>query len=223
MAYAENYLERDKFPETRVFVEGSEGSVILDLDSEPLTPADLEARRGMSSYFNGDALRVRMYAGPLSKRNQFSIKTVGVSKVPAAGPATICGADDRTLSTDRRVARIVWRVVVGHPGPNERQRGLFFELGKWTHYILMVALGGMLLSGPAMAWASGTDIVVFDWFEIAAASEPLFALRDTLHIVHRSCAIVIFVGVILHIGGVYKHTAFNHDGTFIRIILPSKE
>ncbi len=32
MAYAENYLERDKFPETRAFVEGSEGSVLLDLD-----------------------------------------------------------------------------------------------------------------------------------------------------------------------------------------------
>jgi D-apiose dehydrogenase len=32
MAYAENYLEHDKFPETRVFVEGSEGSVLLDLD-----------------------------------------------------------------------------------------------------------------------------------------------------------------------------------------------
>ena len=32
MAYAENYLERDRFPETRVFVEGSKGSVLLDLD-----------------------------------------------------------------------------------------------------------------------------------------------------------------------------------------------
>lgn len=119
--------------------------------------------------------------------------------------------------------RIVWRIVVGHPGPNERQRGLFFELGKWTHWVLMVALAGMLVSGPAMAWAGGTDIVVFDWFEIPAASEPLFAVRDALHIVHRSCAITIFVGIILHLGGVYKHTAFNHDGTFIRMILPSKE
>jgi predicted dehydrogenase len=32
MGYAENYLEHDKFPETQVFVEGSEGSVLLDLD-----------------------------------------------------------------------------------------------------------------------------------------------------------------------------------------------
>jgi D-apiose dehydrogenase len=32
MAYAENYLERDRFPETVIFVEGSEGSVLLDFD-----------------------------------------------------------------------------------------------------------------------------------------------------------------------------------------------
>ena len=72
-----------------------------------------------------------------------------------------------------RCARIVWRVVVGHPGPNKKQGGLFFEMGKWTHYILLVALAGMLLSGPVMAWASGTDIVVFDWFRIPAASRRL--------------------------------------------------
>jgi len=32
MAYAENYLERDRFPETAIFVEGSAGSAELQLD-----------------------------------------------------------------------------------------------------------------------------------------------------------------------------------------------
>ena len=32
MAYAENYLERDKFPETCIFIEGSQGSLELTLD-----------------------------------------------------------------------------------------------------------------------------------------------------------------------------------------------
>jgi cytochrome b561 len=120
-------------------------------------------------------------------------------------------------------ARIVWRFWVGHPGPNERQRGFFYDLGKWTHYALIIALGAMLLTGPGMAWASGTDIAVFDWFTIPAASEPDFALRDSLHVVHRSCAIIIFIGIVMHLGGVYKHTAFNHDGTFVKMILPGKE
>lgn len=118
--------------------------------------------------------------------------------------------------------RIVWRLAVGHPGPNERQKGLFFEMGKWTHYILLIALAGMLVSGPAMAWSSGTDIAVFDWFAIPASSSPMFAVRDTLHVIHRSCAIAIFIGIVLHLAGVYKHTAFNHDGTFVRIVVPGK-
>lgn len=121
------------------------------------------------------------------------------------------------------LGRIIWRAFVGHPGPNQRQQGVFFVIGKWVHYVLLVALLGMLLSGPAMAWASGTDIVVFDWFQIPAAANPSSALRDALHVVHGSCAIIILVGVVLHIGGVYKHTAFNHDGTLVRIIVPTRE
>lgn len=120
-------------------------------------------------------------------------------------------------------ARIIWRVWVGHPGPNEKQRGFFYDLGKWTHYLLLVALAVMLISGPGMAWASGTDIQVFDWFAISAAEEPDLSLRDNLHLVHRSSAIVIFIGIVMHLGGVYKHTAFNHDGTFVKIIWPARD
>jgi predicted dehydrogenase len=32
MAYAENYLERDYFPQTAIFIEGDKGSILLDLD-----------------------------------------------------------------------------------------------------------------------------------------------------------------------------------------------
>jgi len=117
--------------------------------------------------------------------------------------------------------RIVWRAVCGHPGPMPGQAGFFYMLGKWTHYVLLAALAVMLVSGPAMAWASGTEIAVFDWFSIPAAAEPNFRLRDSLHSLHRSSAIAIFIGIVLHLGGVYKHTAFNRDGTFIKMIVPS--
>ena len=116
--------------------------------------------------------------------------------------------------------RIVWRAVCGHPGPMPGQQGVFYTMGKWTHYVLLGALALMLLSGPAMAWASGIDIAVFDWLSIPAAAEPDFGLRDALHRVHRASAIAIFIGIILHLGGVYKHTAFNRDGTFVKMIVP---
>lgn len=119
-------------------------------------------------------------------------------------------------------ARIAWRAYARHPGPGERQGGIFFSIGKWTHYLMLIALGLMLLSGPAMAWAGGSGIVVFDWFEIPALIDVRPGLRAALHAVHRSCAMVIFAGIVLHLGGVYKHTAFNRDGTFMRMIVPSR-
>jgi cytochrome b561 len=119
--------------------------------------------------------------------------------------------------------RIVWRAAYGHPGPMPGQQGTFYTLGKWTHYVLLAALGVMLVTGPAMAWASGIDVAVFDWFSIPSATQANFELRDLLHRVHRASAITIFIGIVLHLGGVYKHTAFNRDGTFVKMIVPDRD
>jgi cytochrome b561 len=121
------------------------------------------------------------------------------------------------------LGRIVWRFVVGHPGPTEGQAGWAFTLGKYTHYVILVALLGMLVSGPLMQFSYGRDIVVFDWFTIPTPMDPSFGLAGFLRNVHTSCAIVIFLGVVLHIGGVYKHTAFNQDGTLAKIIIPRRQ
>jgi cytochrome b561 len=121
------------------------------------------------------------------------------------------------------VARIAWRFVYGHPGPQTGQEGAFYTIGKWVHYLILAALAAMLLTGPIMAWSSGIPIAVFDWFTIPAAAAPNFPLRDALHLVHRFCAFVIFMGIVLHLGGVYKHTAFNRDGTFMKMIIPDRQ
>ncbi len=120
-------------------------------------------------------------------------------------------------------ARIVWRFVYGHPGPLPKQRGVFHTLGKWAHYVLLLALAVMLVTGPVTAWLGGSSINVYDWFSIPSPFEVDFAARDAFHSVHRMAAIVIFLGILLHIGGVYKHTAFNQDGTLTKIIFAEKE
>jgi cytochrome b561 len=119
-------------------------------------------------------------------------------------------------------ARIVWRFVYGHPGPLLRQRGLFFLIGKLVHYITLIALILMLITGPLTAWFAGDSIAVFDWATIPSPFDANFAARDLAHRIHRLAAITIFIGILLHLGGVYKHTAFNQDGTLVKIILPGK-
>lgn len=119
-------------------------------------------------------------------------------------------------------ARVIWRFWFGHPGPLDEQRGVFFVLGKWVHYVVLVAVGVMLVSGPLMVWSMGNSIVVFDWFVIPSPMEPIMGLNRLMHWVHFSGATIVFVGILLHLGGVYKHAAFNRDGTFSKMLIAAK-
>lgn len=119
-------------------------------------------------------------------------------------------------------ARIVWRFMKGHPGPLPKQQGVFFLLGKYTHYVLLIAIGIMLISGPLMVWARGSAIYVFDWFAIPSPLPMSLWLFDAMHTVHVWCSRVIIIGTALHIGGVYKHAAFNQDGTFAKMLVAAR-
>ena len=121
------------------------------------------------------------------------------------------------------IGRIVWRLYRGHPGPTPEQRGWAFTLGKFTHYAMLVALTVQILTGPLMQWSYGRDIKVFDWFVIASPIEASFGLASVLHGVHAASALFIFFSILLHIGGVYKHTAFNQDGTLAKMIVPGRQ
>jgi len=121
------------------------------------------------------------------------------------------------------LARVVWRFWSGHPGPTAEQRGWAFTAGKYTHYAMLVALAIMLVTGPLMQFGYGRDIEVFDWFAIPTPFEGSMGLADFLHRVHAASALFIFLALLAHIGGVYKHTAFNQDGTLAKIIIPGRQ
>jgi cytochrome b561 len=118
---------------------------------------------------------------------------------------------------------VVWRFVKGHPGPLPGQAGLFYAIGKVTHYAMLIAIALMLVSGPLMVWARGAEIHVFDWFAIPGPFGMSMGLYDAMHGVHVWCSRVIIIGTVLHIGGVYKHAAFNQDGTFGKMLVASRE
>lgn len=140
----------------------------------------------------------------------------------------------RTLAVDRHtsvaiasylllIGRVIWRFYYRHPGPTEEQRGWAYTMGKWTHYAITGAIVVMLVTGPLMQFSYGRAIQVFDWFVISAPFETNFGLAGFLHSVHTAAALFIFLGILLHIGGVYKHTAFNQDGTLAKIIIPGRQ
>jgi cytochrome b561 len=119
--------------------------------------------------------------------------------------------------------RIVWRFVVGHPGPLPEQRGVFHAIGRYCHYVMLAAIGAMLLSGPLMVWSRGAVIHVWDWFVIPGPFGMNMDLFDAMHSTHIWCSRVIIFGTILHLGGVYKHAAFNQDGTFGKMLVAARK
>ena len=117
--------------------------------------------------------------------------------------------------------RIWWRFRRGHPGPTGRQRGIFFTLGKYVHLALLIAIGAMLVSGPLMVWFGGSAIEMFDWFSISSPVASHAGLHGFFFAVHRTAATLIVIGIVMHLAGVYKHAAFNRDGTFTKMMIPS--
>ena len=114
--------------------------------------------------------------------------------------------------------RIIWRFTVGHPGPLPKQGALFFAIGKYFHFLLLMAIGAMLVSGPLMVWSDGESIGVFD----AALPSPLGKLPGVQHVLrtlHGYAASFILAGVILHVLAVFWHAVLNRDGTFDKIMI----
>jgi cytochrome b561 len=120
-------------------------------------------------------------------------------------------------------ARIVWRFKQGHPDAMPGQRGVFHQIGKYTHYAILISVAFMLVSGPLMVWSRGEAIYVFDWFTIPGPYGANMDLFGFLHTIHVWGSRIIIVGTALHLGGVYKHAAFNQDGTFGKMLVAARE
>ena len=104
------------------------------------------------------------------------------------------------------VARIVWRFKAGHPRVNG-QTLMTHQLAKAAHYVMLLLLLVMLISGPLMAWVMP---------ERSALSEIAFSF-------HSFAAKALAVLVVLHILAALKHLMFHGDETVARIFVPRTE
>ena len=117
--------------------------------------------------------------------------------------------------------RIGWRFRQGHPrvaGVSDRTH----RLAKWTHYLMLILLSLMLVSGPVMAWANGATIPVLGGFGIPGPFPASDALRDAAHGVHELSANALLILTLLHIAGALKHLMFHADDVFVRMLWPGR-
>ena len=114
--------------------------------------------------------------------------------------------------------RILWRFAVGHPAPHPGQSAILFPVAKAFHYLFLIAIGVMLVSGPLMVWSGGDAVEVFA-FAIPSPFASWPGLHDLLRRIHGVTASIIILGVLLHILAALKHIVFNRDGTFDKIMI----
>jgi cytochrome b561 len=119
-------------------------------------------------------------------------------------------------------ARIIWRFAVGHPGPLPKQGVAFFTIGKYFHFVFLIAIGVMLVTGPLVAWLGGDAIHVFD-FQVPSPFPKLVRMQHLVRVVHGYTASFILGGMILHVLAVFKHAVLNRDGTFDKIMIAARE
>ncbi len=85
---------------------------LLDDEKEVWTSRSLMDGQSLeSAYFNGEAVLIRLWTAPGSRGDGFAIRDVAVG-LPAdqSSVLSLCGADNRVLWSDKRVARIILKL-----------------------------------------------------------------------------------------------------------------
>ncbi len=118
-------------------------------------------------------------------------------------------------------ARSIWRLRSGHPHV-KGQSVRIHRIAKLAHYLMLLVLGLMLLSGPLLVWSGGHSISVFGLLTIASPLSASESLREFAWFIHSISSMVLLVLVLLHIGGALKHLMFNSDDTIVRMIWPGR-
>lgn len=72
-----------------------------------MTQRDLERWQYTSAYFNGDTVRVELYAYSGAGKNRLTMDTIMAGPPADVTPFSLCGEDDRVLSSDVRSARVL--------------------------------------------------------------------------------------------------------------------
>lgn len=117
--------------------------------------------------------------------------------------------------------RIWWRWHSGHPRI-EGQSDLMHQIAKLAHYIMLAAIAVLLITGPLIPWSVGAPLVVFEKFVLHSPFAAGLSVAAEIRTLHFWASTTVIVLSMLHIAGAFKHMMFNHDETFIRMLIPKK-
>ncbi len=115
------------------------------------------------------------------------------------------------------VFRVLWRVFSKSPQPAPQAKQLQL-ITKVVHWILLLCVLIMAVSGPWIVWSAGYGINVFDLFTIPTPIDRMQGLHKNLEVIHEYTAQVLLYTLILHVLAVLKHQFFDKDNLLARMV-----
>nr|WP_319947206.1 cytochrome b [uncultured Shimia sp.] len=89
---------------------------------------------------------------------------------------------------------------------------------KIVHWILLVSVLAMPLTGVFGSYFGGRATSVFGVFTIPAAMEPSKAIAGVMFNMHGAFAMLTIVCLVLHVVGALKHHVIDRDDTLKRMV-----
>ena len=126
------------------------------------------------------------------------------------------------------IPRIAWRIIEGWPEPVGDYSRTEKYLGKAVHWLLMLCMIMMPLSGVVMSVAGGHGLHIFAlevWPETVAPNTPgevlilsptLQELSETVH--HIIGQYLLPIALVLHVAGAVKHHIIDKDRTLLKML-----
>ncbi|QKQ23795.1 cytochrome b [Candidatus Ruthia endofausta] len=123
------------------------------------------------------------------------------------------------------VIRVYWRFVNGWLQPAANYTKIEHNLSKIVHWVLIIAMIVMPISGFIMSGTGGHGVSVFG-LEIVAANFDLVAkkaiaynaaLAGFMHSTHVNSGWVMIIAIFLHLMGAIKHHFMDKDSTLKRM------
>jgi cytochrome b561 len=115
------------------------------------------------------------------------------------------------------IVRLLWRWRVGVPEPLVSHSKLERVGAHLVHFLLYLALFGVVVSGYLISTADGRPVDVFGWFQVPALLSGIEGQEDIAGKVHLFLAYLTMGLVALHLLGALKHHFIDRDRTLMRM------
>ena len=115
------------------------------------------------------------------------------------------------------IFRVMWRVFSKSPKGAEQAAPLKL-ITQIAHWVLLLAVLTMAITGPLIVWSAGYGINVFDLFTIPTPIERMPDFHKTLEVIHEYTAQVLLYTIILHVLAALKHQFIDKDNLLSRMV-----